>query len=216
MAKFVLFGIDIGTVLSSINWYLVAYIILSIASVVMGTTKLYAMGAGRGVIFAIGASLTFLFFGFRWFSNPVTAPKNWPPTINMCPDYLTYVPDMKGAKSLSGGGCVDLLGVTHSSGGIVKTNPSEVSQISATALNKVFEYTSVDVNSAKTAKQLQVICDRCRMAGLTWEGVYDGDVCSAIKTVDAQNNAVQQCLSLQGVESAFESAVESATGITMN
>ena len=207
MASFFLFGIDMGKVFASINWYLVAYIVLSIVVVVTGTMRLYPMGMGRGLIYAIGATLVAIFFGFRWFSRPITAPKTWPPTINMCPDYLTYVPNMAGASSTSGGGCVDLLGVTNSSGGIQKTNRSELNTISANNTNKVFEYTSADVNAATKASDLQVICDRCRMAGLTWEGVYDGDTCTAIKTVDAQNSAVQQCLTLQGIESSAQAAL---------
>jgi len=84
----------------------------------------------------------------------------------MCPDYLTYVS--------SAPGCVDMLGVSRSSSGITKTKQSEVASIRKGNMQKLFEYTSEDVAAAKTVEDLKQICDRCRSAGVTWEGVWDG------------------------------------------
>ena len=59
---------------------------------------------------------------------------------------------------------------------------------------KVFRYTSNDIKSATTAPALQAICDACQNAGLTWEGVYDGDSCIGISKVEAKKQAMEQCL----------------------
>ena len=99
----IFFGLD----LAKVNWSLISYIILSILFIVYGTMKIYSTGESRGIVFAIGTSLTLLYFGLRWFGSKVNKPKNWPPVVNMCPDYLTYLPKLPG--------CVDLLGVTSKS-----------------------------------------------------------------------------------------------------
>ena len=196
--------------MSTINYTYVFYVLFSIVLVAGGTFALYSSAnLGRTVIYAIGVSLIMLFFGMRWFGNVPSTSKLWPPTINMCPDYLTYI---------SGTGCVDTLGV----GGLTKT---EASDISAGNIgdNKKFgvgtgtsfsAYTSASVMgtpavagvafvpavgtvdtpgyvppiaevTAKaavpaTAATVQAICDACRLKGLTWEGVWDGDTCLAL------------------------------------
>ena len=162
------------------SWLFILYCIVSTIFVTYGTNKLYPFGMLRSILFAIGSILLFVFFGFRWFSS-VARSNSWPPTINMCPDYLTFVPTISGARSASGGGCVDLLGVTTVSSGLVKSNPSELTSISPTDTSKLFEYTAADVSAAQgNPRTLQAICDRCKQTGITWEGVYDGDVCQGI------------------------------------
>jgi hypothetical protein len=146
-----------------------------------------------------------LFFGMRWFGNIPSASKLWPPTINMCPDYLTYV------RGTNVSGCVDTLGV----GGLEKISPSEMS---APTRSKVFggttPFTSASVMGspavagvvgvpavtnaagvittpaiqavsaraavAATAENVQAICNACKLNNLTWEGVWDGDTCLAL------------------------------------
>ena len=189
--------IVLGYDLSKVNWYLIGYVVLSIIVTVVGFTRLNSMGAARAVIFAIGAVLVFVYFGLRWFSNPVKQVKSWPPTINMCPDYLTFIPSISGSTSVSGGGCVDLLGVTNASSGIMKTKQSEMATLSGTNTQKVFNYTSADVKQATDQASMQAICDQCSASGITWEGVYDGSVCIGMKKIyDAKQNAaaVEQCL----------------------
>lgn len=167
--------------LADINWYLVLYVLFSLSLVIVGTNTLHSTGTGRALIYAIGSILVLVFFGFRWFSLNASASKLWPPTVNMCPDYLTFVPKITGSTSANGGGCVDLLGMTSKSAGLVKTNRSELANIRFTDSNKVFEYTAADVTAARqNTATLQLICNRCQIAGLTWEGVYDGDSCQGI------------------------------------
>ena len=162
-------------------WAIATYVVFSIILVIVGTQKLTPMGTGLAVIYAIGSVLVLVFFGIRWFSKPGTDSTNWPPTINMCPDYLTFVPNVASSRSVSGGGCVDLLGVRSKDSGLVKANPSDLASLSSSNTNKLFEYTAPDVNAAlNDLNMIQAICTRCQITGLTWEGVYDGDTCIGI------------------------------------
>lgn len=178
----IIFGID----LAKVNWYMILYILASIIGLVYGTSKVYATGQARGVLFAIGALIVLVYFGLRWFGTRIEKPKNWPPIINMCPDYLTYV------KSLPG--CVDMLGVSKASSGLSKTLPSEVGSLSKTNTQKVFEFTSEDIRVAKNVQDLKAICDRCQAAGVTWEGVWDGDVCVGIGKHEKDAANKERCL----------------------
>ena len=183
--------IILGLDTSKVNWYLVAYVLASIVFLVYGTTKVHATGETRGVLFGIGTFFVFLYFGFRWFSNETSQKTNrWPPVINMCPDYLTYVPKLGDSKS----GCVDMLGVT-TNGALLVTQQSSLASLASTNTQYVFPYTSADIKAAKDVTALQGICAACKTAGLTWEGVYDGDTCVGIASSSAaQKAAVEQCL----------------------
>jgi len=178
--------IVLGLDLAKLNWYFILYIIACVVGLIYGTREVYALGQVRGVIFAIGAILVLIYFGFRWFGNKTHVPKSWPPIINMCPDYLTYVSRLPG--------CVDMLGVTKSSAGIQVTKPSEVNSVALTNTQKVFEFTSEDIKAATTTADLQKICDRCQQAGITWEGVYDGDVCMGISKFEEDSTRKEKCL----------------------
>jgi hypothetical protein len=178
----IFFGVD----LSKINWGLILYVIASIFGMVYGVKRIYETGQVRATIFAVGGILVLVYFGFRWFGDSIVKPKRWPPVINMCPDYLTYIPRLPG--------CIDMLGVTTGSAGLVKTLPSDILTLQKSNSNKVFEYTSEHVKDAKQASDLQVICDRCHAAGVTWEGIYDGDVCVGISRKQQDNDEKESCL----------------------
>jgi len=182
----IIFGID----MNKVNWYMIAYILASIVGLVYGTNKIYSMDQVRGVVFAIGALIVLVYFGLRWFGSKIPKSKNWPPVINMCPDYLTYVPDLSG----SGPGCVDMLGVASSSSGIVTSLPSDISKLTVANTTKVFKYTSADIAKASTASDLQTICDYCKAMGVTWEGIYDGDSCVGISRNATAAAAKEACL----------------------
>lgn len=181
-SSMILFGLD----LAKVNWYLVLYILASIAGLVYGTNKVYSTGQVRGVLFAVGALIVLVYFGLRWFGSRINKPKSWPPVINMCPDYLTYIKGLPG--------CVDMLGVTKASAGLLKSRPSELASIQRSNKNKVFEFTSEDVRAAKSVSELQIICNRCQEAGVTWEGVYDGDVCVGISKHEKDKADKETCL----------------------
>jgi len=204
-----------GINLSTVNYWYVFYVLFSVVLVAGGSFALYSSAnLGRTVIYAIGVSLIMLFFGMRWFGNIPSASKLWPPTINMCPDYLTYV------RGTNLSGCVDTLGVSNNNG-FAKIDPSEMASPTPA---KVFgvagtggsftPYTSASVMGTPavagvapvpavgtygtngyvpaiaavtaaaavpaTAATVQAICDACRLKGLTWEGVWDGDTCLAL------------------------------------
>jgi len=158
------------------TWQIIAYFILSIGIVAYGTNALLPSGTGRAILFGIGSTLLFIFFGFRWFSSSSSSsePKTWPPTINSCPDYLTYVP--KNSPTIVSDICVDYLGVSVN-GGLGKTNKNDsISYTTNTAFAsgaKIFPYTSANIKGSS----VQAICDACATAGITWEGIFDGDSC---------------------------------------
>jgi hypothetical protein len=172
-----IFGVD---PVKDINWYLVWYIIGSIVVIFYGTKTLFATNyEARAVIYGIGSTLITIYFGLRFFApKNMAKPGSWPPVINMCPDYLTYAPNVPG--------CVDMLGVTSNAAGLSRTLPTEVNNLQMGNTNKIFEFTSEDVKKATNTGDLQKICNRCKSAGVTWEGVYDGDSCSAISSLSAK------------------------------
>jgi len=170
------FGVDLATV----NWYFVIYILLSIAAVAMGVTKLFPMGTSTAIIYAIGSTMVLIFYGYRWFGDSANeASSTWPPTINTCPDYLTYVKTLPGTGS--GSGCVDMLGVSKNSA-LVKVVNSDLTSTTALASNKTFLFTSKDIIGGKNPAVVKAICNMCRTKGLTWEGVFDGDTCAGVAT----------------------------------
>lgn len=180
-ASLVLFGVDVIKAMASINWALVLYVIVSFLGVFFGTSKLNNQGIGAAVIYAIGSTAIFVFFGYRWFSNPSSGITQWPPKINTCPDYLTFVPPATGATG--NGKCLDFLGVS-SNGGLQK---------STGATDAGFPYSVKDLTGASPTT-LQTICNACKTAGITWEGVFDGDTCVAINVVSAASAAQSACL----------------------
>jgi hypothetical protein len=177
LSSMIILGMDT----SKVNWYLVAYVLLSILFLLYTTGKLYPMGQTRGVIYAIGTFFVLLYFGLHWFNKKTKTTTTWPPVINMCPDYLTYFES--GATK----GCVDMLGVSTNAGlGNVVTN------IATRTVTNTFPYTFNSIKNKTT--DINTICAECALKGLTWEGVYDGDSCVGAATSSALSNAVEQCL----------------------
>lgn len=176
-ASFKLFGFELSTV----NWNFVIYTLLSVAIVAMGTAKLFSMGPPTAIIYAIGSVMVFIFYGYRWFgANSNKKSDTWPPTLNTCPDYLTYIKTLPGDSKP---GCVDMLGVGTLT--LVKTLESDLTAAGAlqsTNQTKVFGFTSADILSGT---DVRLICNRCRTLGITWEGVYDGDGCVGAATNSA-------------------------------
>jgi hypothetical protein len=171
--------------IASINWSMVLYAAVALGLIYAGNSYLFKYGQIIANMYGIGALIIFIFFGYRWFANPPVVSKVWPPQINTCPDYLTYLPGiLTGAdikKDASGGVCVDTLGMSTTGEGISRISPP----LSAANVSKTnsFTFTSADVLATKEAKDLTIICNLCSSMGLTWEGVYDGDSCVAINTM---------------------------------
>jgi hypothetical protein len=199
--------IILGLDTSTINWYLVLYVVLSIVFLVYGTKAVYPTGEIRGVIFAIGTALVLFYFGLKWFGTPEATLTQWPPVINMCPDYLTFVPSIKSSSTATTTipGCVDMLGVSKS--GVLHITTSSAltsltrSENSSPGANyKVFPYSSTDITTATAAggtsgtEKIQEICNACQTAGITWEGVFDGDTCIALNSYNNSKGALEKCL----------------------
>lgn len=179
----IIFGINLRT----LNWGFILYLVVAMLGLVYGTRTVYEVDKTRGTVFAICAFFVLVYYGVRWFGISKTSPlKNWPPVINMCPDYLTYV------KRISG--CVDMSGVTSKSSGLIKTLPSELGSVQRTNSQKVFEFTSDDIKDATKTETLTKICERCQTAGVTWEGVWDGDVCVGISSHENESAKKQRCV----------------------
>jgi hypothetical protein len=160
---------------SKINWLLVAYVLFAIITTVAGVQMLMSTGTSRAAIFGIGAVLIFVFYGYRWFSVAQKPLLNWPPIINSCPDFLTLVKSLPGTGKA---GCVDMLGVS-TNGALKAITPKELTTGDALSTDKVFTFTSDDVLSPP-ASGVKTICSMCQQMGVTWEGVWDGDVCTGI------------------------------------
>jgi hypothetical protein len=175
-----------------INWYLVLYVVSSVVFLVYGTNAVYPTGQIRAVIFAIGSALVLFYFGLRWFATPKTAMTQWPPVINMCPDYLTYIRRLSDNKP----GCVDMLGISKN-GQLRQTLASDLSGLTSTVTNKVFPYTSDEINTAISGNDratITAICNSCKNNGITWEGVFDGDSCIGLNTFNTSQDVIQKCL----------------------
>jgi hypothetical protein len=194
----IIFGFD----LAKAPWLMITYILVSIVGIFYGTNYVNSINNVRAVVFGVFATLVLIYFGIRWFGSKVPKLTSWPPVINMCPDYLTYVtvPSTTINGKTITNGCIDMLGVTTSStaNAIKKTQPSTAANFKsgtqAPSALDMFEFTSADVKAAKKPTDLQVICARCQEAGLTWEGVYDGDACIGISTSANNKAADEQCL----------------------
>ena len=150
--------------------------------------KMYPYGMTRAVLFGVGATLVFIFYGKRWFPDTSgnTSP-TWPPKINSCPDYLTYVASFTDGHP----GCVDMLGVsTTGSLQVVTSNPATLASTDA----KVFPFTSAFIEQVSSnVQQLQAVCNACQAKGLTWEGVWDGDSCLGIANAQAMAAKKSNC-----------------------
>lgn len=89
-------------------------------------------------------------------------PGPWPPTINVCPDFLSLI-TLNGVAV-----CVDPIGVSNQSNGLKKWNNS-----GNTGTDYVFD---LSLNLSNQGR-IDALCNQCRAKGLTWEGVFDGTTC---------------------------------------
>lgn len=89
-------------------------------------------------------------------------PGPWPPTINVCPDFLSLI-TLNNVPV-----CVDPIGVSNQANGLKKWNNS-----GNTGTDYVFD---LSLNLANQAR-IDALCNQCRSKGLTWEGVFDGTSC---------------------------------------
>lgn len=151
------------------NIYLAIYIVIGLIIVVGGAYKLNDMaGMVAAILFAIGALAVLILFGLNWFKQGDT-PGSWPPTINTCPDYLTYYQRTMsdGSKQDS---CVDTIGVSKN--GSLKLFPKSGTPPTTDEFYFSLVSKSTDPNARNTE-----LCQRAISMGLTWEGITNGESC---------------------------------------
>jgi hypothetical protein len=162
------------------NIYLIVYIIIACFVTIRYTFSLYQSGeAVTAFFFFIGATTLFVLYGLRWFGKDQSmlsnSPVSWPPTMNTCPDYLTYYQLVEnGAKYDM---CIDMVGVSRN-GGITKF-PNSVSP----PAHDNSCYFPLKTESDEPEKKRAELCQRAMAAGLTWEGITNGESCL---TIDGQ------------------------------
>lgn len=156
------------------NIYLWIYVIVAIAVTIGGTYKLYGMGNTLGaLLFFVGSTFLFVSYGLRWFGSKDSifsnTPVQWPPTINTCPDFLTYYQRENG-DGTKVDSCIDLIGVSKN--GTLKRFPKDGSIPSTDEF-----YFSLTTTSSDPVKKNNELCQRAIAAGLTWEGITNGESC---------------------------------------
>ena len=161
---------------SKINYYLVFYILVALFIIGMGTYKLVDRSI-TAILFFIGATAVFVVYGLRWFSNKDSlfsaTPVPWPPAVNTCPDYLTfYQRTVNGAKVDT---CIDMVGVSKN--GTVKVFPRD----GVEPMQDEY-YFALKTNSSDPIQKSQEFCQKAIAAGLTWEGVTNGESCTGYGT----------------------------------
>ena len=172
------------TVWGGFNMKIFMYVIVAI--VIEFIVAMYAMRAKQYIILAIFVPLSlyiFITYGLQWFGPNGPYSKTtvqWPPSINTCPDFLTaYTVSTKPSIK----GCVDTIGVSRnqafiklpSSGQPSWANgpPTSVIGDTATATN----YNSTGFFPIVPNEKASDLCTRLQTAGLTWEGIWDGENC---------------------------------------
>lgn len=151
------------------NIYEIIYIIVTI--LIGGGGVAYFATQGQiiaSILFLIGSILVFVFYGLRWFGpagSPTTTTVPWPPVINTCPDYLTYY-KRNNAGAITDT-CIDRVGVSRNGG--ITVWPAGGGSTS----NDAYFFT------LKKGESQTELCGRVINAGLTWEGVTDGESCTS-------------------------------------
>jgi hypothetical protein len=155
------------------NIYLGIFIVVAIFVIIGGTFKLAKSNQTLGaVIFGLGSLICFAVYGLKWFSAGSAfsnTPVSWPPTINTCPDYLVNYPrQMQGGTTQNA--CIDLIGVSKN--GSLKVFPKDGPAPTADDY-----YFSLATSSTDPTAKNNELCQRAIAAGLTWEGITNGESC---------------------------------------
>lgn len=153
------------------NTYEILFIIAAILVGAGGTAYFATSGQYiAGLIFLVLAIMTFVVFGMRWFGPQgqfAGKTQNWPPALNTCPDYLTFFNRPGGTSSTGIPSCVDTLGISRN--GALKMFPADGTTNPPTDDSNYF--------LLKSGESRADTCTRLEQAGLTWEGIYDGENC---------------------------------------
>ena len=158
------------------NIWLGFYIIAALAVIGGGTMKINNLNQPIGAgIFFFGALAAFIVYGMRWFDSSsgilAKTPGQWPPTINTCPDYLTYFSRTKGTTHQDT--CIDFIGVS-TNGRLTMFPPNSITRPPPD--DKY--YFQLSTTATDPVARNQELCDRAMDAGLSWEGITNGESCT--------------------------------------
>lgn len=191
------------TVFGNFNMKLFIYIIIAIViefGVVMYCMRTEPKQLLIAAIFVPLSLYIFFVYGMMWFGpngRYTNATVPWPPAINTCPDFLTYYPGETSDKTVIPG-CIDTIGVSKNTQFPKKTPDqitrptTEFSKDAAKNIDLSMGFFPIQVINEKP----QELCDRVRAAGLTWDGVFDGQNCMDAKTgstVSGSGRAADSC-----------------------
>ena len=153
------------------NIYIAIYGIFMLAVLIGGTYKIKEYGYNiTAIMFAVGGLIIFILFGIKWFSKNALfskTPVSWPPMTNTCPDYLIHYGRKVGNKIEDT--CIDTIGVSKN--GALKLFPKGA----APATDDYYFKLSTD--SSDPVGKIKELCERAIKAGLTWEGITNGESC---------------------------------------
>ena len=161
------------------SWYLILYIFSAIVIGTWPTVTLFQGGRSiAAIIYVVLILLVLIFFGLRWFwyGGGDDSSVQWPPVINACPDYLTFFnrPSSTAASGTTPS-CIDLVGVSRN-GALAKWRPEFSTENPPTDDKYFFSLATTSTNA--TARN-QELCSNAIAAGLSWEGVTNGESCYA-------------------------------------
>lgn len=160
------------------NIYLILYIIIACFVTIRYTYQLYQSGESvTAFFFFVGCAILFVSYGLRWFAKDNSmlsnSPVPWPPSINTCPDYLTYYQLTEGGVKYDM--CIDMVGVSRN-GGITKFPATAASP---PAHDNACYFPLKTASAEPDAKRAE-LCQRAMAAGLTWEGITNGESCLSV------------------------------------
>ena len=162
------------------NIYLIIYIISAISVIAGGTVTAFNTGKSlAAVLFCMGAIAIFVIFGLKWFSPGsvfAKTPVPWPPTINTCPDYLVYYGRNRGDGTKENT-CIDIIGVSKNGG--LKVFPKEALNDTTKVPTDGNYYFSLKTDSTWADAKNHELCRKAIIAGLTWEGITNGESCTS-------------------------------------
>jgi hypothetical protein len=159
------------------NIYLIIYVVVSAAIVLGGTMKLYNDRMIAAGVFGLGSAAVAILYGLRWFSSSNSifsqAPVNWPPSMNTCPDYLTYYEVKDTSGTVTAKTCIDTVGVSKN-GNMTKWPTDGTTPAYSESSTSYFTLTTKATDPEAKKKEW---CWKAIQAGLTWEGVTNGEAC---------------------------------------
>ena len=147
------------------------YIFLSLVLTSGGSyTHLMSGRFVSSILFFIGIIAIEIYFGIRWFNGTnqrsiQPSIGNWPPSVNVCPDFLSLY------KTSNQYYCVDTIGVAPNKEGAIRVFTSEV----GIEPEDTYRF-NLHLDKGGTDRT-KALCDEAKKKYVTWEGVWDGSTC---------------------------------------